>query len=253
MSSDLVFYLAAIPAVLIAGISKGGFASGIGMIATPLMALAVSPMAAAAIMLPMLIVMDVVGLLSYRRKIRWSVIRQMIPGALAGIGLGWMTAAYVNDDILRIVLGAIAIGFAVNQYVSDRLKRMPADENPLKAGFWGAVAGYTSFVSHAGGPPYNAYALPLKLDKLLFAGTSVVFFAIVNAVKLVPYFALGQFDSTNLQASASLIPVALAGVLFGVWAVRRVSQDNFYKITYAAMILIGSKLVYDGLTALLSV
>lgn len=249
MSTDLVFFAIAIPAVLLTGLSKGGFGGGLAMMGTPLLALVISPVRAAAIMLPVLILMDIVALLSYRGQVKWTIIRQMIPGALAGIALGWATAAYVEENAIRVVVGVIAILFALNQALADRLKRPPTREHLPRATFWGVVAGYTSFVSHAGGPPFQAYTLPLKMDKLLFAGTGVVFFAIVNAVKVAPYLALGQFSAENLRASAMLLPIAVVGVLSGVWAVRRVSQGVFYQITYVAMIVIGSKLVYDGLAA----
>ena len=251
MSPDHLFIAIAIPAVLLTGLSKGGFGGGLGMLATPLLALTIAPVRAAAIMLPILVMMDIVALRSYRGRVNWRIVRQMIPGALAGIALGWATAAYVDDNVFRILVGLIAVVFAVNQFLADRLKREPAGESLARAGFWGVIAGYTSFVAHAGGPPFNAYALPLKLEKLIFAGTSVVFFAIVNAVKLVPYLALGQFNRGNLHVSAWLMPVAIVGVLLGVWAVHRVSQALFYNITYIAMIVIGTKLLYDGFTALI--
>ena len=251
MSPDLLFIAIAVPAVLLTGLSKGGLGGSLGMLSTPMIALTVSPVRAAAIMLPILIVMDIVALVTYRRHVNWRVVAQMIPGALAGIGLGWATAAYVNEDIFRVVVGLIAIVFAVNNFISDRLKRAATAESGLRGNAWGLVAGYTSFVAHAGGPPFNAYALPLKMDKLIFAGTGVMFFAIVNAVKLGPYLALGQFSRENLHLSFMLMPVAVIGVMAGVWAVHRVSQTIFYNITYAAMIVIGVKLLYDGVTALI--
>ncbi|MCG6858832.1 MAG: sulfite exporter TauE/SafE family protein [Salaquimonas sp.] len=250
MSPDILFIAVAIPAVLLTGLSKGGFGGGMGMLATPLLAITTSPIRAAAIMLPILVLMDIVALISYRGRVNWHVIWQMIPGALVGIGIGWATALYVDENVFRIMVGLIAVIFAVNQFVADRLNRAAARESLVRANFWSTIAGYTSFVAHAGGPPFNAYALPLKLDKLIFAGTSVVFFAIVNAVKLVPYLALGQFSSENLHISALLMPVAIIGVLFGVWAVHRVSQAIFYNITYAAMLVIGIKLLYDGIIVL---
>jgi len=164
--------------------------------------------------------------------------------------LGWATAAHVNEDVFRIAVGLIAVIFAVNQFLADRMKRPPSGENALYGNFWGTIAGYTSFLAHAGGPPFQAYALPLKMDKMYLAGTAAIFFAIVNAVKVVPYLALGQFSSENLHESALLVPVAIIGVLFGLWAVRRVSQVSFYNVTYAAMVLVGVKLLYDGITAL---
>lgn len=109
------------------------------------------------------------------------------------------------------------------------------------------IAGFTSFVSHAGGPPFQMYVLPLKLDKTLYAGTGVIFFAVVNAVKLPPYFALGQFSAANLMTSAMLIPLAPLATFAGAWLVKRVDQTLFYRITYAALIPVGLKLIWDGI------
>ena len=121
-----------------------------------------------------------------------------------------------------------------------------AKPNTGKGVFWGIVAGFTSFVSHAGGPPYQMYTLPLRMDKRLFAGTAVVFFSVTNAVKLVPYFLLGQFNTQNLATSAVLLPLAPVATLTGVWAVKRISQEGFYKVTYAAVLLVSLKLIWDG-------
>ncbi|MCB1449748.1 MAG: sulfite exporter TauE/SafE family protein [Nitratireductor sp.] len=250
MDLDTYFYLVAIPAVMITGLSKGGFGGGIAMLGTPLLALAVSPVKAAAIMLPVLIFMDIIGLISYRGNAKWSIFRQMLPGALAGIALGWATAAWVDDNMIRILVGTIAIIFALNQIFADWKKLGARAENRVHAGFWGIVTGFTSFVSHAGGPPFQAYTVPLKLEKVQFAGTGIVLFSVINAVKVVPYLALGQFSTENLHLSATLLPVALLGVLSGVWLVKRVPQEMFYRITYAAMIVVGTRLVYTGIQAM---
>jgi uncharacterized protein len=247
MLPDVWFYLIAIPAVIITGMSKGGFGGGVGMLGTPLLALTVDPVRAAAILLPVLILMDIVGLISYRGQVHWSIVRQMMPGALAGTALGWATAALVPDSAIRILVGVIATTFAINLMFGEWMQRAPKRESIAGASFWGTVAGYTSFVAHAGGPPFQVYALPLKLDKMLFAGTPVVFFAILNAVKVVPYLVLGQFSEANLAVSASLMPVAVAGVLAGVWLVRRISQRLFYAVTYVTMLVVGLKLVWDGM------
>ncbi len=244
------FYLIAIPAVLLTGLSKGGFASGLGMLGTPLIALVISPVQAAAILLPVLIVMDIIGLISYRGLVNWQIIRSMFPAAVVGIGIGWYTAHMVSDDWTRIIVGAIALLFAVNQMAKDYLKHSATSPNMFLGAFWGMFSGFTSFISHAGGPPYQAYTVPLKLDKTIYTGTSVVFFASINAVKVVPYFFLGQFTGQNLGISLSLVPVAVIGVLCGVWLVRRVSQEFFYKVTYVTMFAIGIKLIWDGKAAL---
>lgn len=250
MPAEYWFYLIAVPAVIITGMSKGGFGGGVGMLGTPLLTLAVDPVRAAAILLPVLVAMDIVGLLSYRGRVQWSIVRQMMPGAVAGTALGWATAALVPDNAIRTLVGVIAIAFAVNSFFAEWMRRAPKRESIAGATFWGTVTGYTSFVAHAGGPPFQVYTLPLKLDKVLFAGTTVVFFAILNAMKLVPYLMLGQFSTENLRLSATLMPVAVAGVLLGVWLVRRVSQKVFYMVTYVTMLAIGVKLVWDGLSAL---
>jgi uncharacterized membrane protein YfcA len=251
--ADTNFLLAAIPAVLLVGLAKGGFAGALGMLGTPIMALAIPPVQAAAILLPVLIVMDVIAVTSWRSHIKWSVIRAMLPGALAGIAIGWGTAAWVSDNLVRLIVGAIAITFALMQFAAELRSAPPRPENRARAAFWGTFSGFTSFVAHAGGPPFHAYALPLRLDKEILVGTNVVFFFIVNVVKLAPYFALGQFGTENLRTSALLTPVAIAGVIFGIWLVRRVSQRLFYNITYAALFVIGAKLVYDSVPALLAV
>ncbi len=248
MLFELQFYWIAIPAVLLTGVSKGGFGGGIAMMGTPMIALVVPPLTAAAIMLPVLLLMDAISLVSYRGKVKWAIIAQMIPGAMVGTAIGWAAAAHVSDNMIRILVGTIAITFAVHQTAKD-LRRMPAAEQSLPRGaFWGAVAGFTSFVSHAGGPPYQAYTVPLKLEKLLYAGTSVMFFAIVNSSKVVPYLALGQFSSINLLAALSLMPVAIAGTGLGIWLVRRIRQELFYRITYTAMLIVGAKLIWDGVS-----
>jgi uncharacterized protein len=249
---DPHFFAVAIPAVIITGLSKGGFGGGIAMLGTPLVALVVPPFTAAAIMLPVLIAMDAIGLWNYRGHVKWSIIRTMLPGALAGIGIGWATAAHVPDPAIRIIVGLIAVIFAVTQIVADYRKKAAAPENAALGTLWGMAAGFTSFVSHAGAPPYQAYTVPMKLDRLLYTGTGVVFFATVNAVKTGPYLALGQFTRANLTLSGLLLPVAALGVFAGIWLVKRVSQTAFYRITYVAMIIVGSKLIYDGVAAFAS-
>jgi uncharacterized membrane protein YfcA len=247
---DPAFYLIAFVAVFINGLSKGGFGGGIGMISTPMLALVMPPVQAAAVMLPVLIVMDMIGLYNYRSRVDWQIIRAMVPFGLIGILIGWLTAARVSDDWTRIMVGFIAVIFAVNQFAKDYYRRNPSSRNSLKAAFWGCCSGFTSFISHAGGPPFQAYVLPLKLDKMLFAGTGVLFFAIINLAKLPPYFALGQFPEANLKLSLLMVPPAISGVLLGVWAVRRVTEKFFYNFSYVAMIAIGAKLIWDGRSAL---
>ena len=249
--SDPLFYAAAVPAVLLVGLSKGGLGGAMALIGVPLMALVVPPVQAAAIMLPILILMDMVSLWTWRGERDPVTLKLMLPGAMVGIGIGWLTAAMVTAGAVRLIVGAVALAFFL-RWLSQRLgtgERIAA-HNRAKAFFWSLVSGFTSFVAHAGGPPYQVYALPLRQKPALYVGTSVVYFAIVNAVKLIPYFALGQFDAANLAMSAVLMPFAPLAILAGAWIVRRVKPHLFYPVMYTMILIVSLKLIWDGLVEL---
>lgn len=247
--SDPWFYAVAVPAVILVGLSKGGFAGGVGFVGVPLMALAMSPVQAAAILLPILCVMDVAALWSWRGVYDRRTLVDTLPGAVLGVGLGWLMAAMVTVEMVRLVVGLVAIVF-VGRWVWQQFRHgadHSAEPNRIVGGFWGLVAGFTSFVAHVGGPPFQIYTLPLRLDPKVLSGTTAIFFAITNAIKLIPYFALGQFDTANLSASAVLMPLAPLSTLAGAWLVRRMRPESFYFLTYATVALIGIKLVYDSI------
>lgn len=248
MIDQPLFYLAGVIAVLIAGISKGGFGGGLGVIAVPLMSLVIPPFQAAAIMLPILCVMDLAGLKAYWR--RWHVqnLKIMLPGALIGILLAVITYHWINENALRIMIGAIAVGFALNFYLNHRARLAnPKTAHWGRGAFWSAIAGFTSFSAHAGGPPAAIYLLPQRLDKTLFVGTTVVLFTAVNYVKLVPYTLMGQFQTQNLLSSLILAPAALVGVYLGVYLHTRVPLNLFYRICYFFLLLTGLRLLQQGL------
>ncbi|MEJ8574043.1 sulfite exporter TauE/SafE family protein [Microbaculum marinum] len=251
MITDPWFYLAAIPGVLLAGLAKGGFGGSFGMLAVPLMALVVSPVQAAAIMLPILICMDVVGLFAWRGTFDPRAIAIMVPAAMLGIAVGWATAAWVTEAHVRLIVGIVVLLFCVNYYAGAGKRAEPKPHNRLKGTFWGALTGFTSFVSHAGGPPFQMYMLPLRLDPKVFAGTAIIVFAVINAVKVVPYFFLGQLSPANLWTSAVLLPLAPLATLVGVWAVKRIRPDAFYRVVYVGLLLVSLKLIWDGASALL--
>jgi uncharacterized membrane protein YfcA len=246
--SDPMFYAVAIPAVLLVGLSKGGFGGAVGFVGVPLMALTMSPVQAAAILLPILVLMDIVSLWTWRGVFDRRILVQMLPGAMVGIGAGWLMAAVVTADMVRFMVGAVAIIF-VGRWLYLRY-RHGADhasrQNGVAAAFWGTVAGFTSFIAHVGGPPFQVYTLPLRLDPKVVTGTGTIFFAVTNAVKLFPYFALGQFDATNLMASVALMPFAPLATLAGAWLVRRMRPEVFYPFTYATVAVVALKLVWDG-------
>ncbi|MGE3304468.1 MAG: sulfite exporter TauE/SafE family protein [Rhizobiaceae bacterium] len=250
--NDPWFLAAAIPAVILVGLSKGGLGGAMGFVGVPLMALAVSPVQAAAILLPILVLMDLVSLWTWRGNYDRSLLWSMLPGAIFGLALGWLTAAYTTAGAVRLIVGAVGVIFVAralwNRFRHGELRK--TEPNIAAAGWWSTVSGYTSFVAHVGGPPFQVYALPLKLDPKVFTGTSVIFFAIVNALKLIPYFMLGQFDATNLTASFVLMPLAPLATLAGAWVVRRIKPDLFYFISYATVGVIAIKLVWDEVALL---
>ncbi len=247
MLHDPIFWAVAVFCVLITGISKGGF-GGLALLAVPLMALVISPIQAAGIMLPILIVMDWVSVWSYRKHWNKQLLIVMLPGAIIGIAAGGFLAGYVDDQLVRLCVGVIAVLFPLYAVFKPRGgDAFIAGNRPLGA-VAGIVAGFTSFIAHAGGPPYQAYAIPQNLDKRIYAGTGVMFFFVVNFVKILPYAMLGQFDRSNLTTSLILIPIAPIGVLFGVWLVKRIDQTLFYRILYGLIFTVGVKLIWDGLT-----
>lgn len=249
--SDPWFYAAAVPAVVLVGLSKGGFGGAVGFVGVPLMALTISPVQAAAILLPILCVMDLVSLWSWRGVYDRSLLWQMMPGAVIGIGAGWLTASMVTQDMVRLIVGSVALVFVLRWIYQQIRHGSQHKEKPnrIAAGFWGTVAGFTSFVAHVGGPPFQVYTLPLRLDPKVLSGTSAIFFAVTNYLKLIPYFMLGQFDASNITASLVLMPIAPLATIAGAWLVRRMRPEVFYPFTYATVALIAVKLVWDGAAA----
>ncbi len=244
----------AIPAVILLGLAKGGF-SGIGVIAVPLMALSVSPVLAASITLPILIVQDVVSVWAFRKTWDKRVLLVMLPSAAIGIGLGFALAAFVKPGAVELAVGAISVVFAVQRLWVERATAPVAEARPeglpWRGVLAGIAAGFTSQIAHAGGPPFQIYVMPKKLARDVFIGTSAIFFAVVNWMKVPAYCALGQFTRESLSTAAVLLPLAIASTWAGVWLVRRVPGRNFYKIIYGLLIAVGGKLAWDGASALL--
>lgn len=248
--ADPLFYLFAIPAVIMLGLSKGGF-SGIGMVATPLLALLLPPLEAAAILLPIILLQDVMSCWIYRRDWDPWNLKVMLPGAVLGVALAWLLAAHVSDAVIRLVVGLIALGFALNGWLKRKRPLTIAQPQASHGVLWGGMAAFTSTLIQIGGPPYYAFVLPQRLQKMIFVGTTVWFFALVNAMKVAPYFALGQFSTSGLSTSAALIPLAIASNMFGVWLVRVTPEALFYKITNVLVLMIGLMLTFQALRTLL--
>lgn len=242
---DAGFWLAAVVAAALVGMGKGGVPI-VGMLAVPVMALVINPVVAAGLLLPVYVVSDMFGLYAYRHAFDRRVLAILLPGAIAGIMFGWATATVVPEAAVTLLVGVIGLAFALNI-----LLRKPVTGEPKRAEvgpglFWGAVTGFTSFVSHAGAPPYQVYTLPLGMTKAVFAGTSTIAFTVINAVKLIPYYALGQLSVSNLKAAVLLsLPAAIA-VFAGVRLVNWLPEQLFFKLVTWALLLISLKLIWDG-------
>lgn len=248
MPTDLRFYLFAVPAVILVGLAKGGF-TGLGALGTPLIALGIDPVRGAAILLPILIVQDAVGVAAFRRSWDGRVLAIMLPGAVVGVALGYAFAASVSKSAVMAAIGAVSILFALYRLWAERGHRIEASTRSPAwvGGLFGLATGFTSQIAHAGGPPFQMWVMPRRLPRDVLVGTTAIFFALLNWIKVPAYVALGQLSRGNLLAAAALLPVAVAASLAGVKLVRRVPMERFYTIVYLLMLVAGGKLLLDGL------
>lgn len=245
MITDPWFYAAAIPAVLLMGMSKSGFGAGFGALATPLVALTVPVPQAAAIMLPLLVVMDGFGLARLYRERDRALVKLLLPAGLLGTAIGTALFGWLNAQTVAAIVGALTLAFLAIRTVAPA--RADAPPPPRALGFaLGTVSGFTSFVAHAGGPPLAFYVLPLKLEPLRFAATMALFFAAVNMAKWLPYAWLGLIDVRNMATAAVLMPLAPVGVWIGLHVMRRLPARWFYRVFDAGMFATGCKLLWDG-------
>lgn len=233
---------------MLVGMSKGGMPV-VGMMGVPVLSLAISPVAAAGLLLPVFVLSDLFGLYAYRHAYDRRVLAIMLPAVTLGVGLGWATASVVSEQLVTLLVGVVGAAFALN-FLVRRQSGQSAREALRGAGtFWGVLAGFTSFVSHAGAPPYQVFVLPLKLEKTVYAGTTTILFAYVNAIKLLPYWALGQLSPANLEVAALLILPALIAVYAGLRLVKIIPEAVFFRVVVWALLAVSLKLIWDGAVA----
>ncbi len=248
MITDPFFYLVAVPAVILLGISKSGFGAGFGSLAVPMIALAVPVPQAAAILMPVLLVMDLQGLHAFRAHFDKKLVAFMLPFGLLGIVIGMLLFARLDAHLVAGIVGVFTLAF-----LAQRLMWPPRPDSRPPPRWVGAIlvtcSGFTSFIAHAGGPPMNAYVIPLKLRPLAFTATMSVFFFVINLSKWVPYAHLGLLDKANMLTSLALLPLAPVGVWIGVRIAHRIQPLLFYRLVFAGMFLTGVKLVWDGFVA----
>lgn len=245
MITDPMFYAVAVPAVLLMGLSKSGFASGFGSLATPLMALSIPVPEAAAIMLPLLLVMDLVGVKALWRAHDRALLALLLPAGLLGTVLGTLVFGLLSRQAVSAVVGGLTLLFLVQRLWASPPAEGHTPSRPL--GFvLGIAGGFTSFVVHAGGPPINAYLLPMRLPPVTVTATLAVLFAGINLSKWVPYAWLGLIDWRQMSTSLVLMPLAPLGVWAGVWLAQRVQPTWFYRLAYTGMACTAFKLLWDG-------
>lgn len=239
------FWILAVLAAGLVGLGKGGLPV-VGMLAVPVLALVMHPVAAAGLLLPVYVVSDMFGLYAYRHAFDRRVLAILAPAATLGVALGWATAAFVPERLVTGLIGVIGVVFAL-RLLLRRGPEAPAKRAEVAPGiFWGALTGFTSFVSHAGGPPFQVYVMPLRLEKAVFAGTSTVLFAYINAIKLIPYWALGTLTFQDLKIAVALMVPASLAVLGGVRLVRRLPEKLFFSLVTWALLAVSLRLLWEA-------
>jgi uncharacterized protein len=248
--ADPLFYLLAVVAVILLGLSKGGF-FGLGVMALPLMSLFVPPLQAAAIILPVVLAQDALTVWTYRRD--WSAwnLKIMIPSMAAGIAAAGLFAASLTAAHIRLVIGIIAGMFVLRHWLGARFDRLATRPDMLTGVIWGAVGGFTTMLANAGGPPWQIHLLPQRLDKFTYVGTFTMLFAASNLMKIPAYGALGQLTGENLLIGTVLLPLAVIANYAGIWLVRRTPTELFFRIVYVLMFLISIELIRSGLVEML--
>lgn len=252
MLFDIPQLVIGIICALLIGMAKGGLAGGLGTLVVPVMSLSMDPRVAAAVVLPILMVSDWMAVGAYWGKQHKGHLKVLLTGAVLGIVFGAVTFHLVSEPLMRLLMGVLSIGFVISRFFGvARAAETPQPPQPVQGVFWGAVSGFTSFTAHAGAPPYQIYMLPKGIDKGTYQATNVLFFTIVNLVKLPPYLMLGQFTQPIILTALILMPVAAIGVLLGYRLQKKIPEQIFFKLMNILLFLTGIKLTWDGLKALL--
>lgn len=244
MDLEHFIWLAALAAFLV-GLSKGGLPA-IGMLAVPLLSLVMSPVKAAVLLLPIFVVSDMAGVWLYRRDFSAPNLRILVPAGILGVVVGWLTASRVSDQVIALMIGLMGVIFCLNAWLRKHSSAPAQSPSAAKGSFWGALAGFTSFISHAGAPPFQIYMLPQKLPKAQFAGTATLVFAVINAAKILPYQNLRPYSPETLWSATTLVPFALAGAVCGAWLTRRIADVWFYRVVQVSLFVVSLKLIADA-------
>lgn len=244
MELNQYWVLASVAALLI-GMSKGGLPL-VGMMSVPVLSLVMSPVKAAVLLLPLFIISDAVGVWLYRKQYSLVNLKILVPAGVAGVMLGWLTAALISEHTIKFLIGLVGVSFCLQTWFKRGQAEKPVAASVPKGVFWGGVAGFTSFIAHAGGPPFQVFVLPQKLVKAEFAGTATILFAIINLAKVGPYQNLSPYGEAEFWQIAVLVPYALLGTFLGAYLTRRIADAWFFKCVQVGLFLLSLKLIWDA-------
>lgn len=245
LSDPVLFALLGVAAFFV-GLSKGGLPA-IAILSVPILSLFMSPLIAAVLLLPIYIISDMIGVWLYRHEYSKVNLQILVPAGIAGVALGWSTATFVSDRMVALLIGILGISFCLYTWILKKPGDKATAPKVSKGLFWGTLSGFTSFVSHAGSPPFQVYVLPQKLPKMVFAGTTTILFAIVNLAKVVPYASLHPYNKSTLLVAFALLPIAAIGTLLGRLLIQRLPEKWFFLAVQIALFLICIRLVFSAL------
>ncbi len=244
MELNQYLVLASFAAVLI-GMSKGGLPL-VGMLSVPVLSLVMSPVKAAVLLLPLFVISDAVGVWLYRKNYSWVNLKILVPAGIAGVLIGWMTAAMISELTIKFLIGLVGVSFCLQTWFKRGPSDVPQPASLSKGIFWGGVAGFTSFIAHAGGPPFQIFVLPQKLPKAEFAGTATILFAIINLSKILPYQNLSPYTADDFWKVLVLVPFALLGTFLGAYLTKRIADAWFFRLVQTGLFVLSLKLIWDA-------
>lgn len=246
MEVNQYLLLASFAAVLI-GMSKGGLPL-VGMMSVPVLSLVMSPVKAAVLLLPLFVISDAVGVWLYRKQYSRVNLRILIPAGIVGVLVGWLTAAMISELTIKFLIGLVGVSFCLQTWFKRGQSEAPQTASLPKGVFWGGMAGFTSFIAHAGGPPFQIFVLPQKLPKAEFAGTATILFAVINLAKIGPYQNLSPYGEEAFWKILVLVPFALLGTFLGAYLTKRIADAWFFKLVQTGLFVLSLKLIWDAIS-----